>query len=46
MAAARWINPDYGSNRKFLRDHVNRDFDPALCPWTTGACPGPDPRLP
>ncbi|GAA0953620.1 hypothetical protein [Actinocorallia libanotica] len=39
MTAARWIKPDYRGNREFLRTHLQRDFDPEICPWTGSTCP-------
>ncbi len=41
MAAARWINPAYGNNQAFIKEHLTSDFNPRICPWTGGACPGP-----
>jgi hypothetical protein len=39
MVTGRWINPEFGSNAKFVREHLNRDYDPTICPWTGGDCP-------
>ena len=39
LVAARWINEDFGGNAAFLRGLADRDYDPALCPWTGAACP-------
>lgn len=39
LVLARWLNEDYGSNARFLADQANRDYDPALCPWTGAGCP-------
>jgi hypothetical protein len=39
LVAARWINEDFGGNAAFLRGLSGRDYDPAICPWTGGACP-------
>lgn len=38
LVAARWINEDYGDNASFIRG-LTMDFNPAICPWTGGACP-------
>jgi hypothetical protein len=40
LVAARWIKADFGDNASFLREIANRDYDPGMCPWTGGACPG------
>ncbi len=39
LVAARWINADFGGNAAFIRDLADRDYDPAICPWTGAACP-------
>ena len=39
LVAARWINEDFGGNAAFIRGLADRDYDPALCPWTGAACP-------
>jgi predicted amidophosphoribosyltransferase len=39
LAVARWLNNDSDLSRQFLRAIRRRDYDPALCPWTGGACP-------
>jgi len=39
LTVARWIEPTYGDNRQFITDRLTSDFNPALCPWTSGACP-------
>ena len=41
LVIARWINENFGDNAKFLRELSSRDYDPAVCPWTGGACPIP-----
>lgn len=38
MVAARWIKRDFADNARFL-DGLP-DFDPDVCPWTGGVCPG------
>jgi hypothetical protein len=45
LVAARWINEDFGGNAAFLRGLAERDYDPAICPWTGATCPprGPAP---
>jgi hypothetical protein len=45
LVAARWINEDFGNNAAFLRGLADRDYDPAICPWTGAACPTPSPGL-
>jgi hypothetical protein len=42
LVAARWINEDFGGNAAFLRGLADRDYDPAICPWTGAACPHPE----
>lgn len=39
LVAARWINEEYGGNAAFIRGLADRDYDPAICPWTGAACP-------
>jgi hypothetical protein len=43
LVAARWINEDFGGNAAFLRGLAERDYDPAICPWTGATCPPPGP---
>lgn len=43
LVAARWINEDFGGNAAFLRGLAERDYDPAICPWTGATCPLPGP---
>jgi hypothetical protein len=43
LVAARWINEDFGGNAAFLRGLAERDYDPAICPWTGATCPSPGP---
>lgn len=43
LVVARWINKDYRGNAAFLTELAGRDYDPAVCPWTGGACPLPPP---
>ena len=42
LVAARWINEDFGANATFIRGLADRDYDPAVCPWTGSVCPPPD----
>ena len=42
LVAARWINEDFGGNAAFLRGLADRDYNPAICPWTGAACPHPE----
>ena len=39
LVAARWINEEYGGNAAFLHGLADRDYDPAICPWTGRDCP-------
>ncbi len=39
LVIGRWLNPQYGVNEKFIREHLGGDFDPSACPWTRGDCP-------
>ena len=41
LVGARWINEDFGGNAAFLRGLADRDYDPAICPWTGSECPPP-----
>ena len=38
LVAARWINEDFRGNAAFVRGLADRDYDPAICPWTGAAC--------
>jgi hypothetical protein len=42
LVAARWINEDFGANAAFIRGLADRDYDPAICPWTGNDCPSPE----
>ncbi|MCW2908037.1 MAG: hypothetical protein JWL68_2826 [Actinomycetia bacterium] len=46
LVAARWINADFGGNAAFIRGLADRDYDPAICPWTGAACPPRGPGAP
>jgi hypothetical protein len=39
LVGARWINEEFGGNKEFVGRLAERDYDPAICPWTGGACP-------
>ncbi|WP_156096378.1 hypothetical protein [Amycolatopsis jejuensis] len=39
MALARYFKPGYGSNAAFIKTHLDKDYDPLWCPWTSGICP-------
>jgi hypothetical protein len=39
LIVARWLTDDYQGTRQFLADLRKRDYDPALCPWTSARCP-------
>jgi hypothetical protein len=40
LVVARWIKQDFGDNDRLLRKLAGRDYDPLVCPWTGGSCPG------
>jgi hypothetical protein len=39
LVVARWINEDFAGNKEFVSHLAERDYDPAICPWTGGSCP-------
>jgi hypothetical protein len=39
LVVARWLKEDYGDNKRFIADLATRDYDPSICPWTSGVCP-------
>jgi len=39
LNVARFLQTSWVPTAAFLREHPRRDFDPATCPWTGGACP-------
>jgi len=39
LVVARWIKQDYGDNKQFIADLRTLDYDPGICPWTSGECP-------
>ena len=39
LVVARWLKENYGDNKRFIADLATRDFDPSICPWTSGRCP-------
>ena len=39
LVVARWIKEDFANNANFLRGLADRDYNPAICPWTGGVCP-------
>lgn len=40
LTIARWLKPGWGPTDEFVKTRLsNRDYDPATCPWTGGACP-------
>jgi hypothetical protein len=39
LVVARWLNPDFGDTGDFIGEHLRRDYDPGICPWTGGTCP-------
>ncbi|MGW0046139.1 phosphoribosyltransferase [Nocardia cyriacigeorgica] len=42
VTVARWIDPNWKDNAKFIRDRLVADFDPKRCPITGMACPHPN----
>ena len=38
LVLARWIDPAWDNTTAVIRDHLNADFDPALCPFTGTIC--------
>lgn len=40
LVVARWVNEGFADNATFLRGISGRDYDPRICPWTGGVCPG------
>jgi hypothetical protein len=40
LVVARWIKDDFGDNAKFISELSSHDYDPGICPWTGGSCPG------
>jgi phosphoribosylpyrophosphate synthetase len=39
LVVARWLKENYGDNKRFIADLATRDYDPSICPWTSGRCP-------
>jgi hypothetical protein len=39
MVVCRWLRPDFGDNRQFIKTRLARDYDPCICPVTGGQCP-------
>lgn len=39
LVVARWVKEDFRGNADFLHKLSERDYDPAICPWTGGDCP-------
>lgn len=39
LVVARWLKGDFASNKEFVRQLAERDYDPGVCPWTGGTCP-------
>lgn len=39
LVVARWLNRDYRGAVEFIGEIAQNDYDPAICPWTGGACP-------
>jgi hypothetical protein len=39
LVVARWLKEDYGGNKRFIAELAARDYDPSICPWTSGRCP-------
>lgn len=38
LVLARWIDPAWDNTTAVIRDHLNADFDPAICPFTGTIC--------
>ena len=38
LVVARWIKADFADNKKFIGDLASHDYDPRICPWTSGLC--------
>ena len=38
LVVARWIDPTWDNTARVIRDHLNRDYDPRLCPFTGAYC--------
>jgi hypothetical protein len=38
LIVARWIKPEFAENRRFITEHLNKLYDPRVCPWDTSAC--------
>jgi hypothetical protein len=41
LVLARWLDRHYSTTAQLLRAIDDRDYDPAICPWTAGGCPLP-----
>lgn len=39
LTVARWVEPNFANNKRFISDRLASDFDPSVCPWTAGSCP-------
>jgi hypothetical protein len=39
LVLARWIDPAFDNAAAVLRDHLNDDYNPELCPFTGSSCP-------
>jgi hypothetical protein len=39
MVVGRWLSPSYPSTARFIREHLNNDYDTGICPVTGGQCP-------
>lgn len=39
LTVARWLKPTFGPTVPFMKRISKPDYDPAVCPWTSGQCP-------
>ncbi len=39
LVVGRWLSPGYGTTRRFIGEHLQKDYDPHICPVTGGRCP-------
>jgi adenine/guanine phosphoribosyltransferase-like PRPP-binding protein len=39
MVVGRWLSPRFARTSRFIESHLQRDYDPDVCPVTGGRCP-------
>jgi hypothetical protein len=39
MVVGRWLSPNFANTAQFIKDRLDRDYDPAICPVTGAGCP-------